>query len=484
MKPKAICFLIISVLCAFCHNVAGQQQWPMAGGCKERTSWAADEEQLHPPFNHIISFLPDYNLSYHSLTIFDNIMCAGISGNPNMFYGIDMTTKDTLWSFAVPESGGAVDFSAAQNDMLVFVGGQHGTGLFCLDRYTGEEKWFKPLGSLYTKNAIIDEDRLYILGDSLFCLNAVSGDTVWTHPISGQATPAVDEFNCYITTQRQTYAFNKLTGEIIWKRYNSYYPFGQSLVDESNHYTSSNDSIIARNKTNGELVWAYALIGVELPELETNFMAINGNVLIFSVWANEDTLGQIYVLDKQNGDYLWHYTFEDEGAFSPTLANEVIYIVAWKEHKLYGFDSNTGEVLLKDDSFSYKAIQPVVYNHRIYVVAAGSIVELGNDAPSEINDSPAKDPEIELAVYPNPGVASITVEYTLNTASFVTLSIYNISGAEIGLHAKEFNEPGSYSVSFEPDHLPPGIYLCEARIENAGRKPQKAIHRIKFVVID
>ncbi len=436
MKKHLYFVLIISLLSTHCCDVAGQQQWPMSGACKERTSWASVEDQLQPPFDHVSNFLPDYSLPFHSLTILNNILCAGINSTPNMFYGIDMITKDTLWSFVIPESGGAVDFSAPQNDTITFVGGQSGTGLFCLDRYTGEKKWFRPMGSLYTKNAIIDENRLYIMSDSLFCLNIANGDTIWSYPITGQATPAVDESKCYITTHRITYAFNKITGEFIWKCYNSNSHFGQSLVDESRFYTSSADSIIARDKQNGALIWATTIQDVKLPGLETNFMAADQNVLAVSVWANADTLGQIYIFDKHTGEYKWHYTFGNEGAFCPTLANHVVYIVSWKEHKLYGFDTNTGNVLIEDDSFNYEAIQPVVYNHKLYVVASNSIIELGNDAPTDIQNPTEEEQKFVLKVYPTPTKDLLSIEYMVDAASYVSISICSITGEKTSISVK------------------------------------------------
>jgi outer membrane protein assembly factor BamB len=481
MKANTLCVLVISLLSTICHDVTGQQEWPMSGSCKEKTSWASVEKQLYPPFNHVISFLPDYIVPFESLTIFKNIMCASISDTINRFYGIDMTTKDTLWSFSIPESGGSVSISAAQNDSLVFVGGQHGIGLFCLDRYTGKERWFRPIVNLYTRDAIIDENRLYIVYDSLFCLNISTGDTVWTFPFFGQTTPAVDEFNCYVTGSYKTYAFNKLTGEMIWKCFNSNYHFGQGVVDESNFYTSSHDSLIARNKKNGEIVWVHTIHDVEFSELETSSLAIDNNIVVVSVWADADTLGQIYVLDKYSGDYKWHHTFGNEGAFSPIIANDVVYVVSWKEKKLYGFDTDTGELILEDDSYKYEATQPIVYNHMLYVVAESSVIELGNDYPSDIPT--AKKQQAIMKVYPNPGKGLLTIEYALDEVSIVSLSVCSLTGEKTYLLVNQTTEPDKQRFTFDSGQFPPGIYFCEARI--AGTIKQKEIiQRIKFVVIE
>ena len=480
MKSKTYLVLTICLLIAFCYNAAGQQQWSMAGGCKERTSWANDEEQLYPPFNHIVSFLPDYDLSFSSLTIHNDMMCAGINGYPNKFYGISMQTKDTLWSFGVPESAASVSFFAAQNDTLVFVGGQQGRGLYCLDRLTGTEKWFRPIENLYSRNPVPDNNRLYVVCDSILCLNIANGDTIWAHPFFGQITPAIDENNCYVTGSRVTRAFNKLTGELIWNCYNSNYSFGESVVDGSNLYTVSNDSVIARNKENGEMVWAHPIPDVEFSELETGNIAIDNDILAVSVWVNADTLGQIYILNKSNGEYKWHYTFGGEGAFTPVIANNVLYVVCWKEHKLYGFDTNTGEILFEDGSYHYEATQPAVYNHMLYVVASSSVIEIGNDIQSGIPSE--KGQKAALKVYPNPGKGLFAIEYRVYEVSVVSLSVYNLYGEKTDLLVSQITEPGNYRIGFESESLLPGIYFCEAKIANQDKK-NESTQRIKFVVL-
>ena len=467
-----------------CHSVVGQQQWPMASGNRERTSWASGENILHPPFAHIVNFVPDYEFPYNSLSIFKNILCTGLDNSPNKFYGIDMTTKDTLWSFVIPQSGGAVDFTAAQNDSLVFVGGQQGSGLYCLHRQSGAVKWFRKMGSLYTRNPILDDDRLYIISDSLYCFNIVTGDTVWTYPLNGQTTPAIDENKCYITTFGHTWAFDKFNGDIVWTRYNAHSVSCADIVDGPHLYNVSNDSVISRNKINGEIEWVYKVPGVDLPWIGLNFVAVDDNVLAFTVWADADTLGEIYALNKTNGQYKWHHTFTEEGAFSPTIANHVIYVVCWKEKKLYGFDENNGNVLLEDNSYQYEGVQSVVYNHRLYIATSGSIIELWNDTPSVIKDPSEEKTQSGLTVFPNPSAGSLTIEYTLNDVSVVSISVYNISGERTDLLAGHMAEPGNHRISLEPNQLPPGFYVCEARIAKGKSPENETVLRTKFVVAD
>jgi outer membrane protein assembly factor BamB len=482
MKTTYFFYLTIWFMVVLCHDVTGQQQWPMASGCRERTSWASSENTLSPPFDHIVSFLPDYEFPFNSLSIYKNILCTGLDTQPNSFYGIDMTTKDTLWSFAVPGSAGSVSFTAAQNDSLVFVGGQQGAGLYCLDRQSGTVKWFREMSNLYTKNPILDEDRLYIICDSLYCLNIASGDTIWTYPVQAQATPTVDESKCYITAQMHTWAFDKINGNIVWKRYNAFNQHWTNIIDGPHLYNTSNDSIISRNKFNGTIEWVYKVTEGDLPWLGLNFVAVDDNVLAFSIWTNEDSHGEIYALNKANGQYKWHHTFTEEGAFSPTIANHVVYVVCWNEEKLYGFDENTGDILFEDNSYPYEPSQPVVYNHKLYAIASGSIIELGNTTPSAIEEPSAGKRQSGLTVFPNPSSGSLTIEYSVDDASLVTISVYNISGERTVVLAGQLAEPGNHRIGLETSHLPPGLYVCEARIARCNPPGIESVRRTTFVV--
>ena len=222
---------------------------------------------------------------------------------------------------------------------------------------------------------------------------------------------------------------------------------------------------------------------VEFSELETGNTAIDHNILAISIWGDADTLGQIYVLDKNTGDYKWHYTFGREGAFTPTIANNVVYIICWKEGKLYGFDTDTGELLFEDDSFGYKAVQPVVYNHSLYVVAYTSIIELGNDEETGIETPVERDGQFVINVYPNPGAGMLTIDYTLDEISHVSISIHDMTGKKIDLLVNELTESGNHRINFDSGQMSPGIHFCEAIIAKYNQPGQEQTQQVKFVVI-
>ncbi len=61
--------------------------------------------------------------------------------------------------------------------------------------------------------------------------------------------------------------------------------------------------------------------------------------------------------------------------------------------------------------------------------------------------------------YPNPFNPSTVIRYQLSTSSFVTLKIYNSFGQEVASLLNEQKPAGEYSVPFNAERLPSGVYV-------------------------
>jgi L-ascorbate metabolism protein UlaG (beta-lactamase superfamily) len=61
--------------------------------------------------------------------------------------------------------------------------------------------------------------------------------------------------------------------------------------------------------------------------------------------------------------------------------------------------------------------------------------------------------------YPNPFNPSTTINFQLPTNAFVTLRVYDILGREVATLVNQHRNAGSYSVKFDADNLPSGIYF-------------------------
>ena len=462
MRIRLTQVTILLFLSVFFWSNAGwcQQDWPMVNACRERSSWASQENVLHPPLQQSTWTLNDVSGSLDNLSWYDHLLIIPKQITPNTFFAIDDSTGDSLWTFSIPSSGGSVGFVAAQNDSMVFLGGQNGSGLYAVYRSTGEEKWSRPFGNLYGRNPILDGDRLYLLHDSLYCLNIGDGSSVWSYPFSGQASPAVDDDMCYVCSNQKALAIDKLTGVKEWEQYNSQSSNTALVVDELWVYTETNDSLVARSKTTGEIQWAYRVDGVVLVSFSYNAIAVCDSFVCFTIWQNASGKGQIYTLKKTDGTYCWDYEFAGLGAYPPTIANRVVYVVSYSDYDLYGFDVSTGAVLLTDNSKNYK-YQPVVANHKLYVTTTSSVVALENFVSAvEEDDTPQENSYLLLENYPNPFNPSTTIKFSLPQRANVSLKIYNLLGQEVVQLTDGIYGAGTHSIEWYSGNLSSGVYFC------------------------
>jgi photosystem II stability/assembly factor-like uncharacterized protein len=63
--------------------------------------------------------------------------------------------------------------------------------------------------------------------------------------------------------------------------------------------------------------------------------------------------------------------------------------------------------------------------------------------------------------YPNPFNPNTNIEYRISKTEFVTLKVYDILGQEVATLVNDIKQPGEYSVSWNTEALPSGIYFCK-----------------------
>lgn len=68
--------------------------------------------------------------------------------------------------------------------------------------------------------------------------------------------------------------------------------------------------------------------------------------------------------------------------------------------------------------------------------------------------------------YPNPFNPQTTIQYDVKDAGLVQLKIFDILGKEVAELVNEVKDNGSYSVLFDGENLPSGIYICTLRIND------------------
>lgn len=77
--------------------------------------------------------------------------------------------------------------------------------------------------------------------------------------------------------------------------------------------------------------------------------------------------------------------------------------------------------------------------------------------------------------YPNPFGSYSSVEYGIIKGGMVTLSVYDLSGRLVRTLVKEYQDPGTFIISFSREDLLPGTYFYSLRIGNMPVKTRKMI---------
>ena len=456
MKTFQIAFLAISGL-LFCFSHSHSQDWPMAGGCKERTSCAINCGNLFLPFarDTVIQSSAD-EMSYYN-----GILFIGHSGSQNELQAIDSQTGTILWNFIIQNSAGSIGVVPAEGDSIVLIGGQGAAGIYAININNGCPMWSRAIGGMYTRNPIISGDKVYVVTDSLYCLYLYNGTTLWTHPLTGQQTPTIDEDNVYVFGNGYLNAFDKNSGAIIWQTSSTYGSFAGIIVDQNYVYAEKSTSVSAYDKTSGTEIWNYALPSGYLAPVNKGPMALSGDVICLSLWDNGQGNGQVTAISRLDGTYLWHHEHGGEGAFTPAIANGMVFVVNWTEGTLYGYDLSIGTQIFSDNSEMYKN-QPIVADQSLFVISSGNIVRFYATATG------IEEPEIQgaelLQVSPNPFKSETVFAFNLLKRSVVELEIFNLSGSLVFASDNRLYETGYCQIVYDAGNLKPGtlIYRLKA----------------------
>ncbi len=361
---------------------------------------------------------------------------------------------------------------------MVFVGGQNGLALYALSRTTGQLLWSKPCGSLLGRNPIPDGDRLYIVKDSLLCLNGHNGATIWSYPFTGTATPAVDDSYCYLCGKNRIRAFHKMTGALLWERYNNIGSYATLMVDETRVYSVSQDSLVARNKQTGAIEWGYQVAGAEFPDLVVGGAAVCDSFVCFIIWENIDGFGQLYTLNKADGSLRWNHTFPQSGLYAPTIANNVVYITTWREMELWGFDLKNGDSLFYDNSQSYNG-QIIVANHTLYAGTQRGVITFVSAENKVDNKKTAMAHSfVQWQNYPNPFNPATTITFELPDRANVEVVIFDVTGRKVRTLLHERRGSGEHIINWDGRDdagvpVSSGVYLCKLSTDKGYSETKK-----------
>lgn len=192
-----------------------------------------------------------------------------------------------------------------------------------------------------------------------------------------------------------------------------------------------------------------------------------------SGWAKA---GNIITIGGLNSSTVW--SIDTEGRISAVLGeNGNIY------GRCYGPDLQpAGSVFMINEASDADQSPPVfseLHNGRIYTAWAdnripntgfsiwGNVLEWTNYLDVPDADSPAS--FILSQNYPNPFNPGTTLEYTLPGPARVDLRIFDVRGRQIAVLTAGRKEAGTYTVRWNADGLPSGLYFARLQAEDEVR---------------
>jgi len=191
------------------------------------------------------------------------------------------------------------------------------------------------------------------------------------------------------------------------------------VIDDSN---GNNDGIVDA----GELIY----LDVSL----TNFGSLPASGLIASISSSDTNIT----------------LFNDPVNWDDILAGETSALSEICSFQVHDFCINGHEV-----EFMLEVTDEIDYWTSPFNIPIHSLISSVTENTDLVTDN-------EINIYPNPFADYFEVEYKMDTAEELQLSLFNILGKEV--LTKKAQIPGQYKMRINTNELAPGIYFCKTKI--------------------
>jgi outer membrane protein assembly factor BamB len=301
-------------------------------------------------------------------------------------YSVNAETGDENWKF---EMGGAISVGAALADGKVYAGQQGGERFFyCLDASTGELVWKQTIpGGWVWGSAAVDDGLVYVptVNGYAVCLDGETGHIVWMYPTakSVPAEPAIDGDLVYFGSwSRSLYAFNKRTGEIVWKENGVGLDSGTLIAEDGKIYLPHHANMFTYfDAKTGELLND----GNKNEDEKGVYSDFNASPAFadgrafFTARVGVGLRGvplssKVFCVDPESGKI--HWTFPDGGGLSaPALASGRVYIASGNTPFFYCLDQLTGKPhWIVKLGHRVEESTLCIYRNKVYVLSADAYI--------------------------------------------------------------------------------------------------------------
>ncbi|HEY0754517.1 MAG TPA: neprosin family prolyl endopeptidase [Ktedonobacteraceae bacterium] len=231
----------------------------------------------------------------------------------------------------------------------------------------GKMLWTTSLpGSLFSTPAVAN-GLVYIYQDNgfLYAFNATTGGRPsWSQQIAGGEFEVVDNVLYEVASETAVYAFNALTGNLIWTAPGAY--VGVPAVASGRLYVFDDSGNLEWLDANTGVVLASSAIGGGF--YSNGYQAVVANGIVY---APSNKTGTLDAFSAQTGQGLWAYN-NNSSPGSPAVANGIVYI--GDDGNVDALDAYTGALLWYYQTTGLNVGEPAVANGVLYVASLSGYV--------------------------------------------------------------------------------------------------------------
>ena len=352
---------------------------------------------------------------------FENIYLVKIDldGNLQWEKNFGGKSKDVAQDIITTHDGGMVltgvtkSFGSGEEDLFIFKTNKDGDSL-----------WFKVYGTTGNDGGYSIKETsdggyiiagIYNWSDIWLVKTDLNGDTLWTKVLGG---PDYDEAISVFETEDKGFILCGSTAS-----------FGAGELDA---YVIKTDSL-------GNIEWQKTYVGPGYDEGRKIIKRDNG----YLVMANTDgglagEMDYFIIWIDLNGDTLLTRTYGDAG-----------------EDRCFDVIEVDNYFLIAGADFSIASFSD----------ASLLLIESGNN-PSDVKYDHTVSEYFLSNAYPNPFNPETNIRFTLPEDGYTSLKIYNILGKEVKTLINEYKSRGSYTIKFNAEGLPGGVYFYKLSSKN------------------
>jgi len=310
------------------------------------------------------------------------------AGRDGAVTALDRATGAVAWR--IEEGPGPLSATEA-----ALVHRQAGGAVSSLDPATGSLRWRSVSGIEGSLPALIDGDRVIVVGEGAAALDLASGRVLWSVPAPPRATSPAAAFGPWVLVGEEDGPLrcrDRASGASLWT-YKTAEPLVAAPVvdDERRVFLGATDRGFVSLDAKGGERWRWKL-GADVRHPPALFR----DSVLFA--AHDDVL---YALRRRDGHLAWRAGLPSRPLSGPILVGTAV-LVACYESDVAGFDALTGKALGAVRTSSGLRTPPIVIGDKLYAgLRDRSVVALYLGDPKAVPPPPSPSPS-PPAVVPSP----------------------------------------------------------------------------------